>query len=54
MASWRSNVHVNRVVVMLLVQVDALVVVVFMGVGTCARVRGASECLFVCDVWMVA
>ena len=39
---------------MMILQVDALVVVVFRGVGKWARVRGASECLFVCDVWMVA
>ena len=36
--------------VMMILQVDALVVVVFRGVGKWARVRGASECLFVCDV----
>ena len=39
---------------MMLVQVVAPLVVVFMGVGTCALVRGASECLFVGDVEMVA
>ena len=38
---------------MMLLQVDALVVVVCMGVGTCARVRGASECLIVCVAWMM-
>ena len=38
--------------VMVLLQVDALVVVVI-GVGV-ARDRGASQCLFVCHVWMVA
>ena len=51
MASWRSKRKRQSCgVVMLLLQVDALVVVVFMGVGACARVRG-DVCSFVACGW---